>query len=322
MLDYARMLAAEVERLQPGLAVRVVVPKARALEEPSRDIAAGSIYVLQVSNYGYHKRGVPLWLLAWMRDAKRRGATIGCIFHELYAFGAPWNSSFWLSPIQRYLTVEFVRLADFWMVNRTASAEWLLRRSRPKPYAVLPIVSNIGEMTTSGTSDRRSIVVFGGADLRVAAYIAAGDELFDLASHLGGEIHDIGSAIANRDLLELHQKHSVRMHGRLPASAVGALLSEALIGLVLYPVDFLGKSSVFAAYCAHGVCPIVVGQTTTDNLDGLLPGTHYLRWSDAAHCRPERFRAVGRAAFEWYQPHDINRHASELLRLIDKVTHR
>ncbi len=48
----------------------------------------------------------------------------------------------------------------------------------------------------------------------------------------------------------------VRRHGVLPAAEVSRLLLGSLAGFVAYPAYFLPKSTIFAAYCAHGVLPV------------------------------------------------------------------
>src|SRR5262245_419322 len=61
-----------------------------------------SAVLLHFSGYGYQKRGIPLWLVQGLRNWSRRasGISLVTIFHELYATGRPWQSSFWLSPMQ------------------------------------------------------------------------------------------------------------------------------------------------------------------------------------------------------------------------------
>ena len=48
----------------------------------------------------------------------------------------------------------------------------------------------------------------------------------------------------------------VRRLGVLPAAEVGELLGSSLAGFVAYPAYFLPKSTIFAAYCAHGMLPV------------------------------------------------------------------
>src|SRR5437879_828476 len=55
--------------------------------------------LLHYVGYGYEKRGCPFWLVngleAWRKaQSSRRLVTM---FHELFASGPPWRSSFWTS---------------------------------------------------------------------------------------------------------------------------------------------------------------------------------------------------------------------------------
>ena len=102
------------------------------------------------------------------------------------------------------------------------------------------------------------------------------------------------------------------MHGQLPAVEVSALMSNALFGLVAYPANYVAKSSVFAAYCVHGLCPILLSRTY-ETVDGLAAGNHYLTWP------PEKFSLqtcsiVKDAAQHWYAPHSIEAHVAAIRR--------
>src|SRR5262245_31956131 len=76
--------------------------------------SAFSAVILHVAGYGYTKRGAPLWLLKGMRNWRRLHPEIHLInvLHELYATGKPWNSSFWLGPLQKHIARELWKLAD------------------------------------------------------------------------------------------------------------------------------------------------------------------------------------------------------------------
>src|SRR5262249_21374532 len=63
-----------------------------------------------------------------------------------------------------------------------------------------------------------------------------------------------------------------RSHAR---AAVSELLERTRFGFIAYPLDFIGKSSVFAAYSAHGVVPIVLSDKH-GAFDGLQPVRHFL----------------------------------------------
>jgi hypothetical protein len=57
--------------------------------------------ILHYVNYGYQTRGVPFALLRFARELRGqlRGQWV-TTFHELYAWGPPWKSEFWLRPLQ------------------------------------------------------------------------------------------------------------------------------------------------------------------------------------------------------------------------------
>ncbi len=48
----------------------------------------------------------------------------------------------------------------------------------------------------------------------------------------------------------------MRPLGALPAAAASAVLLRSYAGFLGYPAAFLAKSTVFAAYCAHGLVPV------------------------------------------------------------------
>jgi hypothetical protein len=67
----------------------------------------------------------------------------------------------------------------------------------------------------------------------------------------------------------------VMQTGVLPAHEVSALLSDSIVGFFNYPTDYLGKSTIFAAYCAHRLLPVGVYYNERQVVDGLSSGEHY-----------------------------------------------
>ena len=271
------------------------------------------ILFIQVSHYGYQKRGAPLGLLRWTRKQKQRGSKIGCYFHELFAFGPLWTSSFWLSPVQRFITAEMARLSDFWMTNRQASARWLLQVGGRKPNEVLPVFSNVGEPKRHTSARTRELVVFGAAELRERTYREAGAGLFDWAVRQGLQVHDVGAALTDRKLRQELAARGTVEHGMLPKEEISRLLAQAMCGVIAYPVSYIAKSSVFAAYCAHGVPAFVISKGYAPT-DGLFEGEQYWRWPTFEDRRLDESEAVGRQACEWYAGHAIQRHCEALQR--------
>ena len=88
---------------QTNLAAKDGFEVVAGLDESSVDSLARECdhVILHYVNYGYQPRGVPFHLRDFARRlrGKLRGRWLTA-FHELYAFGPPWRSAFWLRPLQ------------------------------------------------------------------------------------------------------------------------------------------------------------------------------------------------------------------------------
>jgi hypothetical protein len=278
-------------------------------------VEPGDTVILQMSGYGFDNRGVPLWLIQEVEERRKHFGTFGVYFHELYAFGPPWTSSFWLSPTQRLIARRICEMSDFWMTNRVGSALWLKRFAVDKPHAVLPVFSNVGEMTSPPQTRLPKVIVFGSAGLRQVTYRAAGKKFFDWAKSALLEIHDIGAPLADRQLAATLSERGVVQHGRLGEEEISEILKDSMFGLLAYPVDYVAKSGVFAAYAAHGLCPILVSESNAE-ADGLISGRHYFSNVPKQTDFHRHADVVGRSVWEWYQPHQLEQHAEAIRGLV------
>jgi hypothetical protein len=309
--DFSDKLAGALATEQAG---HVFAWHQDAVDEIVEQIASSECLYLQYSGYGYAKRGNPLWLLKQLQTNRSQIKTLGVCFHELYAFGPPWSSAFWLSPVQRHIARRLAEQSDFWITNREGSAQWLRRFAGDKPHAVLPVFSNVGEMLVYSEDRAPKVVVFGGSALRLATYRAAGDSLFAWAKRQGLAIHDIGPAINDPIMTNRLTSEGVIVHGRLPETEISGLLADALFGVVVYPVEYVAKSGVFAAYCAHGICPLLISQQYPA-ADGLIQSQHYLADIPETGCTPSIAADIGLMAWDWYQQHNVAEHVQSLHRL-------
>lgn len=271
------------------------------------------VVFLQMSGYGFQKRGAPLWLLHELRARRDSIKTLGVFFHELYALGPPWSSSFWLSPVQRHIARELAQLADFWMTSREGSAQWLRPRAPGKPHQVLPVFSSMGEAAAYGRPRAARIVVFGSPGMRQEAYRAGGQALFDWAKRAGLELHDIGLPLHDAELTQALRANGAILHGQLEQERVGGLLADSAFGLIAYPTDYVAKSSIFACYCAHGVCPVLLADDYAQ-VDGLTPGVQYIAGIPVEEVALDSVHRIGEAAWDWYQPHRLQSHVDALRR--------
>lgn len=285
---------------------------------PGWDVGSHDAVVLQLSSYGFQKRGVPVWLLREVEKRRNDIKTLGVFFHELYAFGPPWSSAFWLSPVQRHIARRFAVLSDFWMTSREGSAQWLRKHARDKPHAVLPVFSTIGEPERPSEDRLPRVVVFGSPGLRQATYLAAGERLFSWAKRDSLQIHDIGAPLADTQLSDGLRASGVIFHGRLADHDVRRVMQEAAFGLLAYPIDYVAKSSVFAAYCAHGLCPVLIS-SSYGPADGLVSGVQYLAGIPRGFGAPAA-RAIAQSALEWYRPHCLQGHLRALATLVKEAS--
>jgi hypothetical protein len=101
---------------------------------------------------------------------------------------------------------------------------------------------------------------------------------------------------------------SVTPMGILPPDRVRAALVSCRFGLLNYDIARLQKSSVFAAYAAHGVIPICIASRANPPR-GLAEGEHFLTWP------PKKIADLGlmqRRLAQWYEDHSIVKHAEAL----------
>jgi hypothetical protein len=308
VLDYASMLGA-------------------SLDAPVRELSAatdtrtwsGDVLLLHFSGYGFHKRGVPTWLAGEIKALRSRFRVFGVVFHELYASGPPWRSAFWLGGIQKRIAREILQQADFWLTNREIAARWLRGQSPPVPHRVLPVFSNVGEPEAIENERESSLVVFGSAGIRTPAYTWGDGEIFRFAKRQGLRIHDIGPPLRDTALSQRLADEGAIVHGRLPAEEVSQVLSSARYGVVSYPSDHVGKSSIFAAYAAHGTCPILLWKNLAAH-DEMHPNIEYAAGFEALdRAKPVDPWLIGRAARRWYEPHCMAAHAAALQALRSEV---
>ena len=287
---------------------------AGSLGEALAAVPASGTILLHYVPYGYAPRGCPFWLADALRDLRRRRPDLRLItvFHELSADGErPWKSAYWLSPIQRRLGRRIGRLSGVRRMTTTRVAEQLRGMLAPDDQGVetVPVFSNLGEpasLLPTGQRQRR-MVVFGTRTWREEVYRRHLDGLLAACRHLGVEsILDVGSPLTS---LPTGLPLPLAVHGLLRTEDSPEVFGRSLAGFFTYPAAWLGKSGIFAAYCAHGLVPVTIPGNDEPSLEGLQPGVHYL--VNGQGDAPEE---VGRAAHAWYRQHCAAVHADGIHR--------
>lgn len=282
-----------------------------------------SIALLQFSGYGYARWGCPWWLINGLALWKKQAETKQLItmFHELYNKpGPPWKHNFWTSPIQKYLAVRLAQISDHCLTNKQEYAENLVSFNGNKhvQISIMPVFSNIGEPSIVTPLDvrKKRLIIFGQQGTRLAAYKWSLSILNQACQKLQiQEIWDIGPSI---DLpTRLIGECPIIEIGRLSAEEISDILLDSIAGFVHYNPDALAKSGIFAAYCAHGLLPIV-HPWSSQAQDGLEVDYHYWNpeYSHQSACSPEDLQTIASNAFAWYQKHALVKQADIFANLV------
>jgi hypothetical protein len=294
-----------------------LLPAGNGLE--SRDLGAPTC-LLHYVNYAYHPRGCPAGLSRDLRRWRLGGPAAGAgeerrlvtFFHEVYATGPIWRSSFWLAPVQRRIAAELARASDRVATNLDLYGRMLegfYPRGPREPIVVTPVLSTVGEPdAVPALADRAPrMLVFGGPGARSRAYGPERETLAAACQGLGiEEIVDLGPPLA----MPIPTKWDglpVRALGPLPAAEVSARMLAARAGFLSYPPAFLPKSSIFAAYCAHGLLPVCPGKVAES---GSPP-----HWNPSFEVDLS-LQEIADAARVWYLGHSIARQAETFRELL------
>lgn len=301
------------DRVVEGFAVHVFKSyDAQAVARKLAQIAvSGPVrLVYHLSGYGYSPDGAPAWLVEGLRHYLRTNpaARLATIFHELYATSMPWRRSFWHSPRQRRVAKALAHISDHGLCTIERNQRVLQRWAPELPLIRLAVPSNIAapQVQVPWSERPQRMAIFGLPGSRMRAYRDP-KHLQRLCAALGvTEIWDIGPGLARYPTLP-----SVRITpcGAIAESEVSARLMKCRYGYLDYTAVTLAKSGVMAAYCAHGLVPVIPTAGSQPN-DGLELQRHYLAVDQLGPLDAAALGAMAMRAQQWYATHDIQVHAS------------
>jgi len=240
-----------------------------------------------------HSRQIKLILMVHELPMLNRG--------QLYFFGV-------LNPIQNLVSKRIVRIADT-VLTSSNRYQSILSKWLGKSVTKTLIFSNVGEPDSIPPllERKRRLVVFGGM-ARLRLYQNSFEALIQACELLGiEEICDVGPC------LELPKPHRsgvklVEM-GFQSQSNISELLLTSLAGCMDYSPfpGNLGKSGVYAAYCAHGIVPFLTRYNPSE-ADNLYMNQHYLTLdSKLGDLTLTDLQNVANNAHQWYQDHSLKR---------------
>jgi len=288
---------------------------------------APTVALLQLSAYGYEPNGCPFWLARGLRDWKSRSSpssrVLITMFHELYAMSAPWRKAFWVSAFQRKVLRDINSITDVRMTNIAVYATYLSRQGfgAIEADALLNTPSNVGELKQLPPFSTRAtrLAVFGSSKSRQDIYRTAGESIARFVRNYGiKEIVDIGAPLGAFRTVDLGCAR--RSTGILPGVEVSKELAGCVAGLLWYPPAYLGKSGIYAAYCAHGLAPLIAGywKGYEYSRDGVEDGKHFLYLDRVASEGNGRLiEGIAGEAHRRYRGHDISRHAEYVAKVLE-----
>jgi hypothetical protein len=276
--------------------------------------------LVHVSGYGYSPDGAPARLADALARVREDGRfSIAAFFHEISASGAPWSSAFWHSRRQERTMRKIAELCDLMVTNIGAHAQWLEKKTNKRPQAqihLLPVFSTVGEARERIPVAQRppALAVFGLPGTRRRAF----RELSGLAEVLNAlditNIVDIGAAADSPDELNGIPVHH---RGELSPAELATELSQARFGYLSYPANCLAKSSIFAAYCAHGTVP-VIKDSFAGEVDGLRDGAQVLSPKTVDAALASGLDRCSEQAWHWYRGHGVCMHAETYARWLNQ----
>ena len=217
----------------------------------------GDNVIFQMSAYGYHEKGMPLWLVNEIKKLKNKASTLGIFFHELYISAKIWDPRFIISVIQRYINIKLLNYCDYWITSNSQYAGWLKEKSKNKKNYICPVHSNINHKILNTKKGKKIAVIFGTEGSRILIYKKYFNEIKAWVLKNNIILIDIGPKLKNFNLKSLCKDDiNIKIMGKLSSKKVSNLLSKATYGIFNTPDDLIDKSGVMAAYSLYKICPI------------------------------------------------------------------
>lgn len=209
---------------------------------------------------------------------------------------------------------EFAQIADAVLTSNYAYQS-CLKKWVDDPICI-SIHSSIGEPQYIPPLEerKRRMIVFGAVSSRKRVYQKSLDKLFVSCYNLGiEEIYEIGSGE-----MKLPELKEINLHkiGEQPREVISKLMLNSWAGFIDYHPAYLSKSSIWAAYCSHGLIPIC-SQSSPTVSDGLEVNKNYL--SPSVRMKSLTFtklQSIANSAHKWYNSHNLCENAKVIASLL------
>lgn len=200
--------------------------------------------------------------------------------------------------------------SNFLLTSIHLYEEWIIRntaRTSAKPIHVMPVFSTVGEALAPNPAISRNLgmVIFGLEESRRRSYqMLSGCQT--MLRKLGiKSIVDIGpGTVLSADTHGI----AVERCGILSGKYLIDKLQSVRYGFAPYDPICAAKSSIFAAYCACGVVPLLPVSFCKE-YDGLVDGIQLLTPRTAVRVTNEQLQHYANAAWQWHHAHNVRIHA-------------
>ena len=320
--DYSYLLGQEIEKQLPqatifylGLQQSEVVTLTNYVSFEKKNLSQIintnqiNLLFINYSNYGYQKKGVPVWLVKEVATIKAMGVKVITFFHEVYASGKVWQSVFWLHQVQKKIFQNLYYLSDavFCSNQRVQTIIQSETKDKGSKSQNIGLFSNITEpnVLIPWANREKVAVVFGSYGRRKLVYdkIVAINKFCKQTDLV--KIIDIGNGKCNEEWQKIQVP--VIAKGILPNVEIAAILANIQFGFIDYATSLLGKSGIFAAYAAFGIVPINFTDDNEKAMDGLNVDIQFYE----PKYIPLNFNSG--AIFSWYQQRNIVNHTKAII---------
>lgn len=274
------------------------------------------LMILNYSNYGYQKKGIPFWLYTSIKEITH--VPILTFFHEIYASGKIWQSSFYLKPIQVYLFKKIYKISSTVFCSNNVVLNLIKSNTKDKGAKTrnIGVFSNVPESNRIiSWGDRKAqAIVFGTIGRRKNIYQ---DFIFLNSFILRNKIsmiYDIGEDSTDIDTSNIIIP--IIKCGTLNLVEISEILRESQWGFIDYPNNLLGKSGIFASYCAYGLAVLNTSKEISYTTDNLKLDNNFV--SKFSHTSTIKGAILSQNNMEWYVSRNLNNHSKQILETINK----
>jgi len=240
-------------------------------------------------------------VLQLQKTIQRHSLEMISIFHDIPTLKLP--SLFITNPRHNFLTKQLAELSISSVTNNQFYERHLIENTNTSTIC-LNHFSRVGELKSNNLlgASRCNLVVLGGIE-REKIYKKK-SLLKQITENLKiSQIVDIGQAL-NWSKINTEGLNIKKM-GQLAKSDISDQLTISKVGIMDYSryPGCLGKSSVFNAYKAHGVAPLLLKEMDSQS-DNIIPGVNYFTPKNLQKLKSSRSIArMAHTNYSQYQTH-------------------